>query len=158
MVRVQYQFLNYHLLSDWNHPLKPSTPLTLLISLISRQTTTKERTHWKIKFTPHPITRKERRSKMPKRKRNKEDGTKKDVKYKGVYKRGERFAANIRTDGSKIQYLGTYDTAKEAAEVYDLAAIQAGRPTSKLNFLDQVPKKYKPKNNGLSSTNTTQSG
>ena len=92
---------------------------------------------------------------MPKRKRNKEDGTKKDVKYKGVYKRGERFAANIRTDGSKIQYLGTYDTAKEAAEVYDLAAIQAGRPTSKLNFLDQVPKKYKPKNNGLSSTNTT---
>ena len=39
-------------------------------------------------------------------------------------------------------------------EAYDRAAIQAGRPTSKLNFLDQVPKGYKPKKKKLRSTNT----
>ena len=38
--------------------------------------------------------------------------------------------------------LGTFDTSKEAAKAYDRAAIQAGRPTSDLNFLDQVPKNY----------------
>ena len=47
-----------------------------------------------------------------------------------------------------------FDTPKEAAEAYDLAAIQAGRPTSKLNFLDQVPKKYKPKKKKLQSKTT----
>ena len=91
---------------------------------------------------------------MPKRKRKNDDGTKKDVKYKGVKKMGERFQAYINIDG-KYQGHGTYDTPKEAAQAYDRAAIQAGRPTSKLNFLDQVPKNYKPKNNGLHSTNTT---
>ena len=90
---------------------------------------------------------------MPKRKRKKEDGTKNNVKFKGVSKMKKRFQASIRIDGKK-QGLGTFDTSKEAAEAYDLAAIQAGRPTSKLNFLDQVPKNYKPKN-GLSSRNTT---
>ena len=91
---------------------------------------------------------------MPKRKRKKEDGTKKKVKYKGVTKivakKGERFRAVVFIDG-KNQTLGTFDTPKEAAQAYDLAAIQAGRPTSKLNFLDQVPKIYKPKNNGQQS-------
>ena len=48
-----------------------------------------------------------------------------------------------------------FDTPKEAAQAYDRAAIQAGRPTSKLNFLDQVPKNYKPKKKKLSSGNTT---
>ena len=90
---------------------------------------------------------------MSKRKRE-EDGTKKKVKYKGVSKRGERYQANIRIDG-KTQGHGTFDTPKEAAQAYDRAAIQAGRPTSKLNFLDQVPKNYKPKKKKLRSTNTT---
>jgi len=73
-----------------------------------------------------------------------------------VYKRGKRFQANIRIDG-KTQGLGMFDTPKEAARAFDRAAIQAGRSTSKLNFLDQVPKKYmyKPKNKGLQSNNTT---
>jgi len=91
---------------------------------------------------------------MPKSKRKKKDGSKKEVKYKGVYKRGKRFRAYICIDCKK-QNLGTFDTSKEAAQAYDLAAIQAGRPTSKLNFLDQVPKKYKPKKKKLSSGNTT---
>ena len=99
-----------------------------------------------------PITRKLRRT-MPKRKRKKDDGSKKDVKFKGVYKRGERFQAMISIDG-KTQNLGTFDTPKEAAQAYDRAAIQAGRPTSKLNFLDQVPKNYKPKKKKLDPRNT----
>ena len=92
---------------------------------------------------------------MPKRKRKNEGGSKKDVKLKGVIKRGSgRFEAYITIDG-KYQSVGMFDTPKEAAQAYDRAAIQAGRPTSKLNFLDQVPKNYKPKKKKLSSTNTT---
>jgi hypothetical protein len=36
---------------------------------------------------------------MPKRKRKEEDGSKDDVKFKGVYKIGERFRAGIKIDG-----------------------------------------------------------
>ena len=91
---------------------------------------------------------------MPKRKRKNDGGSKKKVKYKGVAKSGNKFRAIIRIDG-KNYYHGTFDTPKEAAQAYDRAAIQAGRPTSKLNFLDQVPKNYKPKKKKLSSDNTT---
>ena len=83
---------------------------------------------------------------MPKRKRKRkeEDGSKEGVKYKGVGKNWKRFQAQIRIDGKK-KGLGTFDTPKEAAEAYDLAAIEAGRPTSKLNFPDQAPTGYKLK-------------
>ena len=91
---------------------------------------------------------------MPKRKRKKDDGSKKEVKYKGVYKNKKRFGAQIWIDG-KMQGFGTFDTPKEAAQAYDCAAIQAGHHTSKLNFLDQVPKNYKPKKKKLSSRNST---
>ena len=91
---------------------------------------------------------------MPKRKRKEKDGSKVSVKFKGVIKIGMRFRAQIGIDG-KTQNLGTFDTPKEAARAFNRAAMQAGRPPSKLNFLDQVSKIYKPKNNGLSSTNTT---
>jgi len=96
---------------------------------------------------------------MSKRKRKKKDGSKKEVKYQGVQKRVQkkgrgRYQARIRIDG-KRQTLGTFDTPKEAAQAYDRAAIEAGYPTSKLNFLDQVPKEYNPKKKKLLSTNTT---
>jgi len=55
---------------------------------------------------------------MSKRKRE-EDGTKDDIKFKGVKKSGKKFYAQIYIDG-KHQSLGTFDTPKEAAEAYDL--------------------------------------
>ena len=91
---------------------------------------------------------------MPKRKRKKEGGSKKKGKFKGVYKNWEKYEGMFMVDGIKHR-TGKFDTRKEAARAYDLAAIQAGRPTSKLNFLDQVPKIYKPKKKKISSTNTT---
>ena len=77
-----------------------------------------------------------------------------DVKYQGVKQRGDNFKARIKIDG-KDQGLGTFNTPKEAAQAYDRAAIQAGRPISKLNFLNQVPKNYKPKKKKLDPRNTT---
>jgi len=91
---------------------------------------------------------------MPKRKRKKDGGSKKEVNYKGVYKNGKKYQAAITVDRVSQSH-GSFDTPKEAAQAYDRAAIQAGRPTSKLNFLDQVPKNYKPKKKKLSSNNTT---
>ena len=86
----------------------------------------------------------EERRAMPKRKREKEDGSKDNVKYKGVQKtKTGRYQAKIRWSQThpavhisrlgKIQALGTFDT-KEAAQAYDRAAIQAGHPPSFLNF------------------------
>ena len=90
---------------------------------------------------------------MSKRKRKKEDGGSR-TKLKGVYQRGERFYAKIKIDGSE-QCLGTFDIPKEAARAYDRAAIQAGRPTSQMNFQDKIPKNYKPKRKKLGSRNTS---
>ena len=90
---------------------------------------------------------------MPKRKRKNKDGSMKEKKYKGVQKQGEKFRAEIWIDG-KRNNKGTFDTAKKAARAYDRAAMQAGRPPTKLNYQDKVPMDYKAKKKKLRSTNT----
>jgi hypothetical protein len=55
------------------------------------------------------------------------------VGYRGVTKNGKRFAAKIGVE-SKNNYLGTYDTAKEAALAYDRAVVHHKLSSSKLNF------------------------
>jgi hypothetical protein len=80
---------------------------------------------------------------MPKSKRTRRSNSASG--YFGVTLRGKRYSAYIY-DG-KPKYRGTYDTAKQAAKAYDAAAIEAGKPLSKLNFPKKVPPGYIPTNN-----------
>ena len=89
---------------------------------------------------------------MPKRKRQARSTNASG--YFGVSLSGKRYSALIKNN-SKKEYLGTYDTAKKAAKAYDAAAIELGRPLSKLNFPKKVPPGYTPINNGQRSDNTT---
>jgi hypothetical protein len=75
--------------------------------------------------------------------------------YRGVYKKGERFVAQIAVN-KKRTYLGTYDTPKEAAVACDRAVIEYNLPKDKLNWPDGYPKiSPKKKKRKLSSANTT---
>jgi len=60
------------------------------------------------------------------------------VGYRGGSKdKNGKFKAAI-TSGGKVTYLGTYDTAKEAAIAYDRAVLKANKSTTLLNFPDMV--------------------
>jgi hypothetical protein len=75
------------------------------------------------------------------------------VGYRGVSKSESRkkFKASGISIGGKKTYIGTYDTAKEAAVAYDRASLKANQSTTLLNFPDMVhnldvePKRNKPK-------------
>jgi hypothetical protein len=75
-----------------------------------------------------------------------------------VCKQGNRFKATIQIDG-RHQFIGSFGTTKEAAIAFDLAAIQAKRPKSDLNFPDMIHvKKEIPrikKRKLMKCTNTT---
>jgi len=88
---------------------------------------------------------------MPKSKRRNRSKSKSG--YIGVEQTGNKYRSKIKIDG-KYKYLGSYDTAKEAAKARDKEAIKLRRPFSSLNYPKKAPVGYTPIQQPLHSSNT----
>jgi hypothetical protein len=102
-----------------------------------------------------PPAKKRKRTHPPPAKKNDSSNQEEEEeqKFMGVSKISKKYRAQIKVDG-KTKNLGTMDTAEAAAKAYDVEAIKAGRPASKLNYPENVPNDYVPKKKKLRSTNT----
>ena len=59
--------------------------------------------------------------------------------YVGVYLNGKGYRAQIGNNGEQIYIGSSYDTAEQAANAFDAAAMALGRSPSTWNFPEKVP-------------------